>query len=226
MLKPQKKFNKKELKHDPLLDTLLKAQTYYEQNTNIIYGALAGIVAIVLIVLLVNYIQDVNAEEATALLGKAQVEYDQMNYDKARDFLDRLIDEYSGTDAGEQGLFLLANLNYQDEQYAQAKTLFEEFTDSYSGSNILLASGYAGLAACYEQEKDFKTAADYYDRAQSRAGEFTKAGDYLYLQALCLLNAGEQEDAREVLDELVERFPEHRHSYDAKSQLVLLNKSR
>ena len=114
----------------------------------------------VILIIVFVYAHNENVEEARGQLGIAQVEYSNLNYDRAIKRLEKLIENYSGTDEADQGMFLLANVLYQKEKFDEAKSYFEQFVDSYSGSNILLASGIAGLAACYEKEEKFLEAAE------------------------------------------------------------------
>jgi outer membrane protein assembly factor BamD (BamD/ComL family) len=224
MLKPQKtRLNKKELKKDPLLDSVLKAQTFYEANkNNITYGIIAVIIA-ALLVIWVMALQDEEEQQAITLLGKAQVEYDNMNYTKARDFLNKLRETLEGTDAELQGTLLLANLDYNDENITEAKQLFSAFIDSYSGSEILLASAYAGVAACEEKENNFSAAAENYKKA-STVSDGPQVEEYIYLAGINYINAGDTQQGREVLQKLIDEYPDSPKAYDAKTKLILASK--
>jgi len=224
MLKPQKvRINKKELKKDPLLDSVLKAQTFYDENkNNITYGIIAVIIA-ALLVIWVMALQDEEEQQATTLLGKAQIEYDNMNYSKAREFLNKLRETLDGTDAELQGTFLLANLDYNDENYTEAKQLFNEFIDSYSGSEILLASAYAGVAACEEKEDSYAAAAENYEKASSITNG-PQVEEYLYLAGINYLNVGDTEKGKEAFQKLIDEYPDSPKAYDAKTRLLLAAK--
>ena len=223
MLKPQKKkINKKDLKKDPLLDSLIKGQTFYDENKNSIIYLVIGVLAVVLIVMWGSSIMEETEMEAVSLLGKAQIEYDQFNYSKSRDLLNILKEGYSGTDAAEQGLFLLANLNFNEKRYEEARKLFKEFTGSYSGSELLLASGYAGIAACLETENDFRGAADNYYKAYNKVGSINQAAEYLYLAGINFQNAGDEEQARNMFQKVIDEFPDSQKKYDAQTKMILL----
>ena len=116
---------------------------------------------------------------------------------------------------------MLANLNYNDENYTYAKDLFKEFITAYSGSEILISSAYAGVAACEEKEdKLFEAAEDYY-KAYSVAEELPQAGEYLYLAGLNYLNANDQAKAKEMFEKLIDEFPNSPKKYDAQVKLIL-----
>ncbi len=222
MLKAPKKYSKKELKHDPLLDTMVKTQTFYEENKKRIHGISGGFIAIILIIFLLSYLHQSNEEKAAILFGKAQVEYQDGNYAKARQFLEYLVDAYNGTTSGDQGLFLLANINFNQNKFDDARQLYQRFVDSYSGSEILLASGYAGLAACHEAQGDYIQAAENYLQAWQTAGDFPEAENYLFMAAVNFEFAGNKEKAHTYYQKLVDTYPKSRHLFEARAKLTLL----
>ncbi len=222
MLKAQKKMTKKELKRDPLLDTMVRTQTFYEDNKKRIHGIGGGFIAIALIIFLLSFLHQSNETEAAILLGKAQAEFEDRNFDKSRQFLEYLIDGYTGTTSGDQGIFLLANINYQEKKYAEARELFQKFVDNYSGSNILLSSGYAGLGACYEAEGNYGEAAKAFLQAWKAADDFPEAHDYLYNAAIDFEFAGDIQKATEYYNKLIDEYPDSSHLFDARAKIAML----
>lgn len=223
MLKPQKKkINKKILKKDPLLDSLMKAQTLYDNNKNNIVYSVFGVLVIVIVVMWGTSVMDDTEMEANSLLGKAQIEFDQFNYSKSRDFLNILKEGYSGTDAAEQGIFLLANLNFNKGRFEEAKILFQDFTGSYSGNELLLSSGYAGIAACLETENDYSGAAENYRKAYKEAGNLIQAAEYIYFAGINYQNAGDADQAKNMFQKVIDEFPDSQKKYDAQTKIILL----
>ncbi len=223
MLKPQKnRINKKDLKKDPLLDSLMNAQSFYEDNKNtLVYSAFAVLIVVVIFVW-GSSIMEGTEMEATSLLGKAQIEYDQLNYSNSRDFLNVLKEGYSGTDAAEQGNFLLANLNFKEKRFVEAKQFFVEFTESYTGNSLLLSSAYAGIAACLETEDDFSGAGESYKKAYNSAGNLVQASEYLYLAGVNFQSAGDSEQAKEMFQKIIDEFPDSSKKYDAQTKMIQL----
>jgi tetratricopeptide (TPR) repeat protein len=225
MLKPQKKkITKKDLKEDKFVETALLAKSYVEENyTKILVGLGVVLVLAVLIMLYLNH-RSQRLEQAKTLLGEAQIEYQNMHYNKAKAMLERLIDEYDGTDAAVQGYFVLADLYYDQNKYDEAQKYYKKFIDEYSGSEILLASGYAGYAACLEHGGNHAEAAKYYMKAQKTAPEFVEAPTYLYLAGLNYKDAGMKDKAREAFQKLIEKYKDSPKANDAKAQLILMEK--
>ncbi|MEJ2542695.1 MAG: tetratricopeptide repeat protein [Calditrichaceae bacterium] len=222
MLNPRKKMTKKEIKEDKFVEVALNAKAYVEDNYKQVSIIVASVFGVILLLMVWNYVHKQNAEESAALLGQAQLEYQNLNYSKAKDFIIRLKEEYPGTDASDQGTFLYANLLYQEKNFEEAKEFYKEFIDSYSGSNILLASGLAGYAACLEKENNFEEAAEYYIRAQKKAKDFIEAPNYLYLAGLNFTTANNYDEARDAFQEIVDDYESSDHQNDAKAKLIML----
>ena len=226
MLKPQKKkITKKNLKEDKFVETALKAKTYLEENQKQVTIVVAAILAFVVLIMVYRNYQENRTMKANSLLGLAQVEYQNMNYGKAREFLNRLFEDYDGTEAATQGYFVLANLNYQQEKYEEAEAAFKKFIDEYDGSKILLASGYAGYAACLEHRGAHEEAAKYYLKAQKTAPDFIEAANYLYLAGRNFVKAGQINKARDAFEKIVEEYKDSNRYNDAKAELILLAKN-
>ncbi len=222
MLKPKKKITKKELKEDKFVKFTLQAKTYLDENSKQVFYMVTGIIVVAIVIIVFVYAHNANVEQARGQLGIAQVEYSNLNYDKSITRLESLIESYDGTNEADQGMFLLANILYQKERYEESKNYFEQFIDSYSGSDILLASGIAGLAACYEKEKMFLEAGQTYSRAASTAPDFVEADNYLYLAGICFSKAGDTLKAIEKFEYLVENNVTDKRINDAKAQLTKL----
>lgn len=222
MLKARKKFTKKEIKEDKFVKTVMETKAYLDENYKKVFTITAAVFAVVLITMFYFYMHSQDIEKSASMLGEAQLEYQNLNYSKAKSLLNRLLEEYSGTESAEQGTFLLANLYYQENNTQQAKELFEEFINSYGGSNILLASGYAGFAACIERESDFESAADNYLKAQKTAPDFVEAANYLYLAGRNYIKIENYQKAKEAFEKIEKEYESSTRISDAKAQLILL----
>ena len=222
MLKPKKRLTKKEIKEDKFVQKTMQAKAYVEENYQKVMGIVAGIFAVILLIMVISYYRGQSQQEANALLGEAQLEYHNLNYTKAKAMLNRLMEEYSGTDAADQGKFLMANLYYREGKYKEAKEYFKDFLDNYSGSEILIASAIAGYAACIAAEGNYLEAAENYRKAQEKAPDFVEAANYLYLAGLNYQKADQPEQAQEMFQKVVENYKDSSRYNDAKAQLIFL----
>jgi len=222
MLKPKKKITKQELKEDKFVKFSLLAKTYVDENYQTIMRSALAIGVLIILFVFYYYNAQETDREANSQLGIAAIEYANGNLKKASERLVRLIEEYDGTDATDQGMFILANIYFQQKKYADAQTYYDKFIGNYTGSSILLASGYAGLAACEEVNANFSEAADLYEQAAELAPEFPESDNYYYLSALCYKRAGDFDNARSLFEHLANEAISAQRVKDAETQLVLM----
>jgi len=223
MLKPQKKTSPHKIKEDKFVETMLEAKVYLEENYKHVFTIVTVVFVVILAIMGYVYIQEQETTEAQTLFGKAQMEYQNFDYTKAKRLLIELADNYSGTEPGKQGILFLANIYYQEKNIEQAKQYYDTFLDEYSGSGILLSSGYAGYAACLETESQYMEAAQYYEKANKAAPQFVEASNYLYLAGKNYLTAEENEKARKIFNRIQEDYPDSKRNFDTQAQLILLD---
>ncbi len=222
MLKSRKRITKQELKEDKLVKITLQVKTYIDENYRQVVTVALAVFAVIVIFVVYGQLKSQTRDQAQAELGIAQVEYSNKNLDNASERLTRLIEEYGSTDEGQQGMLMLANIYYQQKKYADAELYFQEFVDSYSGSNVLLSSGYAGLAACKEIARDFLTAAELYETAANTADDYIESDNFLYLSGICYVKAGDIDKGKEIFQKIIDSSKTNQHVRDAETQLVLL----
>jgi len=223
MLKPKKRIHKQDLREDKFVKFSLQAKSYLDENYQKLSRYVLVVAGVVIIFLFFYYNNKQASQEAYAQLGIAQIEFANGDLVKANERLVRLIDDFDDTDAAEQGMFLLANIYYQQKKFDDARLYFEKFIDQYSGSDILLASGYAGLAACEETVNNFAHAAELYERAANMTPDFPESDRQYYLAALCYKKAGDLEKAKTIFSQLAEGAKSESQIKEAEAQLVLLN---
>ena len=222
MLKPKKRITKHELKEDKFVKTTLQVKTYIDENYRQVVTVVLAVFAIIVLFIVYGQLKSDTHMEAQAELGIAQIEYTNNNLDKASARLISLIDEYGGTDEGQQGMLMLANIYFIQNKYQDAEKYFQDFVDSYSGSEILVASGYSGLASCKEVDKDFAAAADLYEKAADVAPDYIEADNFRFLCGLNYKKAGNVSDASRIFREIVETAKNAQYVRDAESQLSLM----
>ncbi len=225
MLKPQKKLTKKEIKEDKFVQFTMQAKNYIEDNARMVTIVSAVIIAAIVIFTGYSYFHKQDVEKAETLFGEAQMEYQNLNNLKAKNLLHQLEDGYSGTEEAAKGLFLLANIYFNENKTEEAAKYYQEFIDSYSKSPVLVASGLAGYASCMERLGKWAEAAEYYKKAQEKAPNFVEAPDYLYLAALNYAQAGNKEAAKQALEYITTQYKDSNRIDDAKAKLILLAKN-
>jgi tetratricopeptide (TPR) repeat protein len=222
MLKPKKKIGKQNLKEDKFIKFIMEVKSYMDENYTRVLTYAGVLVAIIIIFSLLKYVNTEKREKANGMLGIAQIEFNERNYNKAAQRLKLLLDDFGSTNEADQARFLLANIYYEQKRYDEAEPLYGEFIDSFSGNDIILASAQAGLAACNEAKKEYNTAGDWYLKAADTADGFSEADNYRYLAGLCYKKAGNMALAKEQFEQLSE---ESQKASEAEAQLILIRGS-
>lgn len=213
MLRPKKKISKKEIKVDPLVSSYKKFLNFYEENKKKISYVLTGIIIVVIgVIIYVNNLS-ANNERAAAELGKIFPYYDQENYQLAingdlnRNLpgLIKIVDEYGSTKSGKMARFYLANAYYEIGETDKA---LEEFDELSFSDDLLQASVYAGIGACYERKGDYIKAAKYFEKAASQSKENVLNPEYLIIAARNYGSASEKEKALDILNKVKKEYKE------------------
>lgn len=204
MLTPKKKFNKKELKHDPLLDTLEKGKEFYEENSKQIISA---IVAVAIILLLgwgwMNSIQTENSEAMLANTKATLAAAAGMN-DNVIAELGDVVDAFGTNENISLSVFQLGVAKMSAGDYSGAREHFTQL--SKSSDHYLKIAGKLKLAYLSERESDYSNAAALYNEVAGMSDEL--ASDYAKLQAAyAFLAAGNVPQAENIVADLLRADP-------------------
>jgi tetratricopeptide (TPR) repeat protein len=191
-----RRITKKQMKEDKLVTTAFKASEYIQKNPTpfLVGGVAVGVIFVVVILML--WSADRKRNEAEALLARAYVEFDTGQPEMAVDDLISLTEKYSGTDYAPRGCFTLATYYYNQKEYTTALNYYNKIISLYDEDDLVLASAFAGAAACHEIEGDHMEAGRLYSQAAAINPDRLWAPDYLFRAGLNFLAAGDTVQAR------------------------------
>lgn len=205
MIGKKKKIAKKEIQEDQLVTSFYNAQELFEEHKQ---KAIIGIGALAVIILAITWF--VNKKSEDNLLAAAQISqvvnvFDQGQFQKAIDGepgtqlsgFKSIVDNYGSTDQGEIAKIYLANSYYSLGDYENA---LETYSDYSGESKLHQSTAYAGMAACYEVEKDYEEAAKLYKKAANTYKLETQTADFLLNAGINYLKSGQKENAKTVLE--------------------------
>jgi TolA-binding protein len=132
------------------------------------------------------------------------------------------VNKYGGTKSAEQALFFLAYANYHAKDYMQAQSLFEKYLQKYKDDRLLSASAQAGIADCLMQTGSFALAGENFVKAASLSPKNFSSPQYLLNAAFAYLKADQKDRAGEILNQLINEYPDSREASRAKIQLAEL----
>ena len=211
-LNPPKRISKRhDLREDTVITWYARAWGYFDQNRKVVYGAIAGLV--VLVALVVGWVlyQNQQSQEAEERLAQIVGTYEAGSYQEALDGtaenlgLLEIADQYGSTDAGNLAHFYAADALYNLGDYERALEHFEEF-DKPDG--FLGASAIAGAAAVYENQENFQRAADLYMEAADFFENPLSSPQYLLSAGRAYESAGAYAEAQRAYEQIRDDYPD------------------
>jgi tetratricopeptide (TPR) repeat protein len=199
---------------------------FYEDNKTLVYGVLAGLVAVILAIPGYMYYQQQQAEEANQLLSEILPAYEQGRYQEALDGtsdaqgLAALADDYGGTRAGNLAAYYAGDAHYQLENYDQALQFFQQFD---KGEDFIGASAFAAEAAIYENRGEFETAAERYEQAANHYTNQLTTPRYLLRAGRAYEAAGAYDSAAEMYTTIQNEYPDAPQASNAERHLARVN---
>lgn len=206
-------------------ELFFQATDFYEKNRSAVLGVLGAIVVAVAGAFFWNQRQAERNQEGTTKLERIIKKYEANDWngaiagDSATVGLKAIAEEYAGTPSGEQAKLYLANAYFQLRNYDEAQKTFESVS---SGAPIVKGSALAGEAACYEQKREYKKAAQLFRRAADVVGNDAIAAIYLESAGRNFELAGEKSDALAAFEKLKKDHPQASASRNAEQIIARL----
>jgi tetratricopeptide (TPR) repeat protein len=204
MLKAKRKYTKQELKQDKFILATVQAKTFVEEHSTKILYAVLAVIAVALLIWFYIDSKKSASQEAEAMLSKAQNEFHLGQKEAAITSFSELADRYPGTPAAGKAVFFLARIYLDDDNIEQAKKYYKLYIDDYADKNVMAQGACAGYADCLAYEKNYREAAEYYEKAAQIYPDFPQADTYLYSAASAYKEAGEVDKAKKLSQELID----------------------
>ncbi|MGQ9806707.1 MAG: YfgM family protein [Chlorobiales bacterium] len=212
-------------KSDVFTELFFQATDFFEKNRTAVLGTLAAILLAIVGAFFWNREQASKNQEATAKLEGIIKRYEAGNYsgaiegDSTAMGLKEIAKAYSSTASGKQARLYLANAYFQLRNYDEAQKTFESVSSS---SPLVKGSALAGEAACYEQKKDYKKAAQLFRRAADAIQNDAITPIYLENAGRNFELAGEKSDALAVYEKLKKDYPQSTAARNAEQIIARL----
>jgi len=228
MLTKKKKLSKREIKEDKLVTFYYNAYNYFMENKNRLGMYAGGLAIVVLAIYFYLNNKASNNEIAGTQLARVISLYDAGSYLEAIEGrqgtnivgLKQIVSEHGSTNNGEIAKIYLANA-YQ--MLGKVEEAFEYYED-YGGNNpTFKATSIAGQAGYYAYKKDYEKAADFYLKASRVSKENVLNPDYMLKAAVNYIEAGNKEDAKNLLEIIRKDYQTSTAFRDVDRYLTLTN---
>lgn len=217
----RKRISRKQLKHDPLLDSASKVTKLVEHHLPKVLMGLVAVVVVILVSVLVVRARRATEREAGAALTSATQALNSGLIEQAADQMSEVVADYPGTRSAAAATCYLGTIAYEQGRLDEALGHFEEYLSRYGGAGNLRLVALEGKASIFEQEREFAQAAEIY---RDLAGEFRDVPDAfsrLMLNAVrCYRSAADWQNAELAANEVIEADPESNFAAAARVALA------
>tara|TARA_B100000029_G_scaffold206589_1_gene204324 strand:+ start:150 stop:836 length:687 start_codon:yes stop_codon:yes gene_type:complete len=205
MLRPKKKFTKKEIKKDPLLETIYKFQKFFDKKRRLlILVSTIGILLILVVVFLQSFITKRNFE-ANKIMTKAMSLYQMNKYEDAFLEFDILINDYKNTTDGNNALYYIAKIRMRENNIEEAKKYANDYIKIGKTSSYILGSRLL-LAEISESEGNYADASINYLKASKISKDENTKNRILINLVSCYHLNGKLDEASKIIKDLEENI--------------------
>ncbi len=226
MLKAQKKISKRELKQDRLVTTMVQAENFFVQYKKYLSYGVAALVVLVILGVVYSNNRSAAAEKATIELSKLTQYIQAQQYDIAIKGipeknvmgLQKIVDSYGSTPSGEDAKIYLADAYYAQGKIDEAYKLYGDYDGNI---DELKVAALTGAAACLETKKEYKQAAELFEKAGTKYSKNPSAPTNLVDAAHDYSLAGDKERAKMLLKKVKTDYPQSAEGREADRYLDL-----
>lgn len=145
MLKPKKKITRKEIKKDPLLETIYEAQQWVKDHRKLLSQIGTGLVILIVALFFLNNQRTKTHDTTATELGQAIVALQNNDSENAKYMLQLLVDEHGRTRDGIRAQYLLGKLYYDEGDLETAVPYIENYIKS--GENEIMLTNAAIISS-------------------------------------------------------------------------------
>jgi Tfp pilus assembly protein PilF len=189
-------MTKKELREDPVLESLQKGISWFQANTRWVLLGAVGIVAVIAVGLMLLQGRRASHERAALELAQARTLMFQGQMQQARTGLEGIVTRDRGTEAAVEAHLLLGDINLRLGQPNIAKNNFEEALRR-AKDPIVKSGAQRGLAAAFEDLGSKAEASRHYEMAAG-SGRTAAALNDLMNAGRTAYDSGDVSRAREI----------------------------
>lgn len=207
MVRARKKITKQQLKEDKLVTYTFKTQQFFEENWKRLATIVVGVLVIAALAVIYINSKKKAAYDASFELSVAEIKYMNGDYQSAIPELQRISDNYSGSSSAGVAVFYLANSYFFTNNYENAEVYYKKYINDYGDDPDLTCSSYSGLGAVFENRNNFQEAANNYMEAAEKFPENFQTPKCLLDAARCLKETSNTQKAVEILNRIINDYP-------------------
>ena len=219
MQNPRKRLSKEKIKEDEVISAFFKAWGWVEENYPRLLAGLGAVIAIVLVVAFVNDGNKRKSLEALDVLGEAQIALFEGNTAEALLKAEKVANDYEGENAAGQALLLLGNVQYEMDRHVEAQVTFQRYLDGFGSEGPGGFSAWTGIASCLEIQGNSIEACSKYAAYADGNATASFASLALKESGRCYLSAGDTEKAKAQFKRILDEYSSASAARFAKAEL-------
>jgi TolA-binding protein len=219
-LSPEKRITKAQMKQDRFMSVTLQSGEYIQKHKNQFIIGAAAVVALILIVIFINYNNKGKNADAVEMLGKAQLAAAMQQSALAVTDYRNIIEQYGSTKVADKACYYLAELYFQQKNYDTASIYFNMFIDKYGKDKMLLASAYGAAGACAEQKQDFTKAGEMFFKGGQTAESELQSPDMFMASGRNYAAAGKLDEAKNAYQQIIDKYKRSANFSNARKKLA------
>lgn len=201
MLKPKRKITRKEIKKDPLLETIDLIEAKFEKNKKI-YSNTA---ILVFLVLIGGYIftnkQNNNKIDSNSALGVAMVAYSNMDYENAKFQFESIRSNFGKTSSANSSSYFLGKIAFERGDLVNSSLHLNDFL-KHSDEDILVCGAIKLLTEISLKNNNLEEALRYLDKATKYKFSNSLMFDLELMKVSTFLFMGDSKNGKVILEKI------------------------
>ena len=227
MAKKQKKTRKELLKEPDEFMTLSgKLIGFVVAYKNQLTYGLGIILALAIIISGIRFFSIRSENKASALLESNLIEYTSLRTDKQPDAVydavsggfQNILQEYARKNTTKIARLIYANICYDAGKYEQAISLYNTSLKDFETHPMIHSQILSSLGYAYEQQNDYSTAVDYFEKISTAPGQNLKDEAFYHLGRL-YNKLGQPEKSKAAYQKILSDYPDFLYIDIVKEQL-------
>ena len=201
MLKPKRKITRKEIKKDPLLETIDSIEAKFEKNKKT-YGNVA---ILVILVLIGGYIftnkQNQNEIDSNSALGVAMVAYSNMDYENAKFQFESIRSNFGNTSSANSSSYFLGKIAFEKGDLVNSSLHLNDFLKN-SDDDILVCGAIKLLTEISLKNNNPEESLKNLDKAKNYKFSNSLMLDIELMKVATFLIMNDSKNGKAILDEI------------------------
>ncbi len=212
----------KEIKEDRLQKYVTSFfSLYYRDRKKFLFGV-GVLIGIIVIFLFVFTSKPKENPEISVRFTEALGLYTTGNIAQAEERFLELTRRFPNQKLGIKAQFYLGHIYFNTQRYDEARRAFSNFYSKNKKDPVLSPSALFGIANSYEEVKEIKKAAEFYQKVAQDYKKSHFAPIALLSAGRCYKNLGDYKKARKLYERIVKDYPNDPAKEEAKAEISYL----